>query len=167
MAGKFGIAGVSALATFLGASVLVAPVGYAQGAGPFGDFLGSWSGNGTIAMNSGAQERIRCRVTYSVDPTGRTLHQALRCASDSYNFNVSSDVVYSGGAITGTWTETTRQATGAVNGRAQPGSIVATVAGIGFTANLSLSAHGNQQSVTIRPQGATDVRDVNVTFRKG
>jgi hypothetical protein len=44
--------------------------------------------------------------------------------------------------------------------------IVANVAGAGFTARLDVRTHGDKQSVTIRPQGSSDVTSVSIALRK-
>jgi hypothetical protein len=70
---------------------------------------GHWSGAGTVTMANGATERIRCKAAYAVNATGKAVQQTLRCASDSYRVEISSN------------------ASGA--------EIVANVAGAGFTAD--------------------------------
>ena len=45
--------------------------------------------------------------------------------------------------------------------------ILVNVAGAGFTAHLDLRTQGDRQSVTIRPQGGTDVTAVSIALRKG
>ena len=47
----------------------------------------------------------------------------IHCASDSYNFDLRSSETYAAGAITGTWSESTRNAAGTLSGR---------VEGVGF-----------------------------------
>jgi len=135
--------------------------------GPFSHMGGSWSGAGTITTSNGGRERIRCVATYSVGEAGHSLVQNLRCASDSYKFFVTSEVREEGGRLSGTWAETTRGASGEVSGRATDSQILATVSGAGFTAGLALVTRGASQSVTIRPNGGTDVVEVAVNLRKG
>ena len=84
---------VCASAAVLAVPLLASP-GYAQ-SGPFSGMAGSWSGSGTITTSAGS-ERLRCRVRYVVTSGGATLQQDLRCASDSYRFDVRSDVTYRG-----------------------------------------------------------------------
>src|SRR6266700_1267701 len=92
--------------------LLLAAQAHAQGAGPFASLSGSWSGGGTISLASGANERIRCRAVYEVGSGGRALQLSIRCASDSYNFDLAGSVVYQGGAISGTWSESSRGVNG-------------------------------------------------------
>jgi hypothetical protein len=139
------------------------PVAFAQRGDGLAQFAGSWVGSGTISTVSGS-ERIRCRVNYSL-AGANSLHQDLRCASDSYNFQVASDIVDQGGAISGTWTEVTRGVSGNVSGRMGGGSIQVAVSGPAFSAGLSISTSGNRQSVSIRPS-AGDIRDVSINLMK-
>jgi hypothetical protein len=138
---------------------------HAQGAGPFAGLSGSWSGGGTISLASGANERIRCRATYDVGSAGRAVQLSIRCASDSYNFDLAGNVVSQGGAISGTWSESSRGVSGTVSGRASGSQIQVLAQGAGFSAGLSLSTHGNHQSVVIRPQGA-DVTAVSISLAR-
>src|SRR5947199_9917534 len=80
---------------------------YAQ-SGPFAGMAGVWAGGGTVTLDDGSSERIRCRATYAVSRDGSGLNQSLTCASDSYRFNLASNVVASGGSLSGTWSESSR-----------------------------------------------------------
>lgn len=138
----------------------------AHAAGPFDSLAGSWSGGGTIATTDGHNERIRCKAVYEVAPSGIIMHQTLRCASDSYKFDVRSSLQASGDSITGTWTETSRQVTGNVSGSMSGDRITTSVDGTGFSAALAVTTHGNSQSVSIRPTG-TDIQSVSIDLRRG
>jgi hypothetical protein len=144
---------------------LIAPSAYAQSA-PFAGLAGSWSGGGRIDLQNGTSERIRCRASYAVGGGGSTLQQQLRCASDSYRFDVSSTVESRAGSLSGSWSEATRNVSGQISGRAAVGRIQARVDAGVFVADLTVNTSGNQQSVAIVPQGA-DIRIVAVTMRKG
>src|SRR3979490_1751036 len=74
--------------------MLSATAGHAQ-SGPFAGFSGTWSGNGTVSLSDGSTERIRCKADYKVDGSGLGLKQNLHCASDSYKFDLRSDVTSS------------------------------------------------------------------------
>jgi hypothetical protein len=137
----------------------------AQSGAPFSGLSGSWSGGGTIAMGDGHSEKIRCKATYEVTPSGIILHQELRCASDSYKFEVRSSLQATDGDLTGTWTETTRQVTGDVTGSIRGDQISTFVKGTGFSARLGVTTRGNAQSVSIRPEG-TDVQSVLIELKR-
>jgi hypothetical protein len=122
---------------------------------PFTAMAGSWSGGGILNMTDGSQERLRCRASYDVGGTGAELRLSLRCASDSYTFDLASDVQYRGGEISGSWSEASRNVSGTISGRAAGGRIEAFAQGDSFSADLSLTTHGNRQTVSIRPQGTS------------
>jgi len=134
--------------------------------GPFLGLSGHWSGAGTVTMTNGASERIRCKAVYAVNATGKAVRQTLRCASDSYRVEITSNVTSQGGSLSGSWAEVTRGMSGNISGRASGAEIVANVAGAGFTAHLDVRTQGERQSVTIRPQGGTDVAAVSIALRK-
>jgi hypothetical protein len=124
---------------------------YAQ-SGPFAGLAGVWSGGGTVTLDDGSTERIRCRATYAVGAGGNGLNQSLTCASDSYRFNLASNVVASGGSLSGTWSETSRGITGSLEGRGANGNFQVIASAPGFTANITLTTRGNRQSVVIRAE---------------
>jgi hypothetical protein len=118
-------------------------------------------------LSSGAKERIRCRAQYQVASSGDALRQHLRCASASYNFDLSSDVKAQGGTLSGQWTESTRNTGGTVSGSVLSGGrIQAVVNGPGFSAALSLTTRGNQQSVRITSRGE-QLTEVTITLSRG
>ncbi len=83
------------------------------------------------------------------------LNQSLVCASDSYKFNVESNVSETaGGVLRGSWAETTRNATGQLVGRVGGSHIVANVQGVGFTATISIVTRGRSQSSRSRRAAA-------------
>jgi hypothetical protein len=154
-----------ALAAAIFVAIAFQPID-ARAEGPFASLAGNWAGSGTISMKSGTNERIRCRATYSIAPGGDSLTQSLRCASDSYKFNVDSTVTANAGAISGSWTETTRNATGSVSGEVRGPVIEVLVTGVGFSAGISILTRGGTQAVAIQPSGGTDVVGVRVVLHR-
>ncbi|WP_407118786.1 hypothetical protein [Bradyrhizobium sp. LMG 9283] len=134
-------------------------------ASPFVAMAGTWSGGGTLSTTDGGQERLRCRAAYNVTASGTELRLNLRCASASYNFDLAGDVEYRGGAISGSWSEATRNASGTISGRAVGDHIDAAARGDNFSANLSLTTRGSRQSISIRPQG-TNVTGVSLALNR-
>jgi hypothetical protein len=148
----------------VGAALLFSvSAGHAQ-SGPFAGFDGSWTGNGTVSLSDGTTERIRCRATYRVDG-GSALTQTLRCASDSYKFDLSSNVTSQGNQVSGSWSEASRGIYGNLNGRAGGGQIDVFVEAAGFAANITLTTRGNKQSVSINSKG--EIRDVRISMVRG
>ena len=125
--------------------------GHAQRAGgPFERLAGQWAGSGTIDLSSGAREPIRCRAAYDVLAGRSNLQLNIRCASDSYNFNLYSSAVLAGRAVSGTWSESTHGVGGTISGTAEGDHIHVRAESPFFTANLTLATHGGRQSVLIR-----------------
>jgi hypothetical protein len=120
--------------------------------GPFAGLAGNWSGAGTVTLDDGSTERIRCRASYAVGAEGNGLQQSLTCASDSYKFNIVTNVTAQGSAVSGTWSETSRNINGAIEGRSSGGNFQVTATAPGFTAAISLATRGNKQSVTIKAE---------------
>jgi hypothetical protein len=145
------------------ALLLFASGAEAQGAGAFAALSGSWSGSGTISLSGGARESIRCRATYNVDGSGNNLRQSLLCASDSYRFELRSNVTAQGSAISGNWAETTRNVEGYLTGQVTAQNIQVQVESVGFSASLTLVTQGSRQSISIRSPGH-DFTGVNVTL---
>ena len=147
----------------VGAALMISvTAGHAQSGGPFVGFSGAWSGTGTVALSDGTVERIRCKADYKVDGSGMGLKQALRCASDSYKFDLSSDVTSNGERISGNWSEASRNVNGSLQGTAGGGQIQVFVEANGFAANLTLRTSGNKQTVQINSKG--EIRGVNITM---
>jgi hypothetical protein len=156
---KFGVL-CSAAAVVAGVLLFGADEARSQ-AGPFSALSGSWSGNGTIRKSNGGSERIRCRSTFQ--PSGSNLSLLIRCASDSYNMELSASVAYQGGSISGSWQESSRNVGGSISGEISGGgSHVQAVASGALTSNITVSTRGNHQSVLIVTPGA-EVPEVSVS----
>jgi hypothetical protein len=158
----------SVIAPVLGAVCIVALTAngpaLAQGA-PFAGMEGNWTGTGTVTLGSGSTERLRCRASYRVGGGGQSLEQTLRCASDSYKFDLSSTVQSQGDRVTGNWQESNRNIAGNLQGRASGGTFNVLVEAAGFAANLSVTTRGNKQTVAITSQG--EIRNVDIAMTKG
>lgn len=152
----FAIAALLAAASWSSAS-------HAQAGGPFAGMAGVWSGGGTVTLDDGSTERIRCRATYAVGAGGSGLQQTLTCASDSYRFNLTSNVTAQGSAVSGTWAETSRNIQGSIEGRSGPGVIQVVANAPGFSANISLTTRGNRQSVVIRSESQFKSASISLT----
>jgi hypothetical protein len=134
--------------------------------GPFSALAGSWSGGGTIKKSNGGSERIRCRSAY--EPAGAAnLSLRLRCASDSYNFDLTASVAYQGGVISGSFQEATRNVGGGISGHAtgEGRQVQAVAQAPGVTSNITVTTRGNHQSVLIVTPG-TEVPEVAVSLEK-
>jgi len=74
----------------------------------------------------------------------------LTCASDSYKFVLSANVIDEGGAVSGTWSESSRNIGGTLQGRGGGGNFDVIASTAGFNGNISLRTAGNRQSIGIR-----------------
>src|SRR5215475_6185988 len=117
--------------------------------GPFSALAGSWGGGGKIDFSDGSSERLRCRATNAVGGGGSSAQLTLRCASDSYNVTLTSNVTSQGGAVSGTWSESNRGIGGTLSGRTNGTTMQLQVLGAAFAAGLSLTVSGNRQVVQI------------------
>ena len=136
-----------------------------QAAGPFAALVGSWSGSGTVSLANGSNERIRCQAAYATGNDLNNLRSVLRCASDSYKFELNSDVRDEGGKITGAWREATRNVTGPIAGTASGGDLQANIDMPGFAAGLNIATRGDKQVVSLRSQG-TELTGISITFSR-
>jgi len=148
----------------LAAAALMAPALAQADSAPFANYAGNWSGSGSITIANSGTERIRCRGTYTVDSSGNNLHQVLRCASDSYKFELTSDIAAKGGNISGSWSEASRGVNGSVEGSIANGQVTALVQTNGYAATFNVTTRGNKQSVAISSKG--ELRAVNISLAK-
>ncbi|WP_409363423.1 hypothetical protein [Bradyrhizobium sp. AUGA SZCCT0274] len=151
---------IAAVAFFM--TSLAVPASYAQSSGPYAGMAGKWAGAGTVTLDDGSNERIRCRAVYDV--AGAKMDMSLTCASDAYRFNLTANVVDQGGAIVGQWSETSRGITGSLQGRGGGGNFQVTAVTAGFNANIALKTAGNKQSVSIRAD--SQFRAANISLSK-
>jgi hypothetical protein len=162
----FSLTGHGLAAAGLSAALMLSvAAGHAQSSGPFAGFDGTWSGTGTVSLSDGSTEHIRCKANYKVNPNGLNLKQTLDCASDSYKFDLTSDVTSNGDRISGNWSEKSRNIFGNLQGTAGGGTIEVFVEANGFAANLTLHTTGTKQTVQISSKG--EIRGVNITMTKG
>ncbi|WP_275188666.1 hypothetical protein [Bradyrhizobium sp. CSA112] len=149
----------AAVAFFLAAGA--ASTSYAQSSA-FAGMAGTWSGPGTVTLDDGSSERIRCRSTYKVN--GPSMEMALTCASDAYRFNLQAAVVAQGGEVTGTWIESSRNIGGSIQGRGASGSFQVVAQAAGFAASIALKTTGNKQHIAMKAD--SQFRAANISLSK-
>ena len=138
-----------------------------HGGGAFGRLTGQWAGSGTIDLSNGTHEPLRCRASYDLPADQNKLELNIRCASDGYNFDLFGSAVLSGHAVSGTWSGSTHAASGTISGTAEGDRIQVRADSPGFTANLSLTTHGNRQSVLIRtPDPSAGIKGATINLRR-
>jgi len=131
----------------------------------FSGMAGAWTGTGTIAVNNN-REKLRCRANYNVSNGGATVDLQIRCASDSYKFDLSGGVNAVNGNVSGTWSESAHGAAGEIAGTVKGGVISARATGPYFSAHLSLRTTGNTQAVSLNSPGS-QISSVTMQLSKG
>jgi hypothetical protein len=149
----------AAVAFFL--TAFAASASYAQ-ASAFAGMAGTWSGSGTVSLDDGSSERIRCRATYKVN--GASMDMNLTCASDAYKFNLLAAVVAQGGQVTGNWSETSRNVGGSIQGRGANGSFQVIAQAAGFNSDIALKTTGNKQQIVMKAD--SQFRAANISLSK-
>jgi autotransporter translocation and assembly factor TamB len=132
---------------------------------PFAALAGSWSGGGTISLTNDINERLRCRAHHTYGQSNNSLSLSIRCASDNYKFELTSNVVERRGQLSGQWKEASYNVTGTISGRVAGNRVTAVATGDKFTADLSMITQGNRQSVTITPK-ATYLTSVQIALSR-
>jgi hypothetical protein len=135
-----------AAAVLLAGAMTGSPVRAASG--PFAALAGNWAGGGTVTLDDGSKERLRCRASY--EPAGPSMTMTLTCASDAYKFQLSANVIDQGGAISGSWSEASRGVAGTLSGHGGGENFEVTASAATFNANISLRTAGNKQSIVMR-----------------
>jgi hypothetical protein len=139
----------------------------AQGTAPFQQLAGQWSGSGTIDLANGTHESIKCKASYDVLEERNNLQLNIRCASDSYNFDLRGSATYAAGAIKGTWSESTRNAAGTISGTANRDQFQIVATGPSFSASMTLTVRADSQSVVIKSQDAkATLKSVSIAFQR-
>ena len=146
-----------AAAAFFAVSI---SVGHAQ-SGPYAGMAGNWSGGGTVTLDDGSKERIRCRASYQV--AGINMTMSLTCASDAFKFNLAANVVDQGGQVTGTWSESSRGVAGILQGKGGGGNFQVLASTAGVNANIALRTVGNKQTVTLRSDSQFRGADISLS----
>lgn len=131
---------------------------------PVATLAGSWGGSGRISYTDGNSEGIRCNAYYSAG--GNQLTLAIQCKSDSNAIHVRSKLRIDGSRVNGDWEERTFNASGSGNGRVEGNSMSISLAGGGFTGNMTVNFSKSAHSVTISTKGiAMSKATMNFTRR--
>ena len=136
-----------------------------EAAHPFAAMAGSWTGGGTIELTGEIKENLRCRANYTYGAAASSLALSIRCASDNYKFELTSNVVERRGQISGTWSEAAYKASGQISGRVSGNHITALARSDTFTSDLAVTTTANRMMVTMTPK-ATYVIAVKMAFNR-
>ncbi len=152
-------------AALAAAGVWMAPLSTTALAGTIEEMAGRWSGWGSVQLENGQTEQVKCVATYFVEQAGAGVRQNLRCASSSYNINARADYLVKGGDVTGNWEELTHSAKGVIKGSLKEGDFKLAIDGDTFTAVLQMSSAPCQQSISISPNNL-GVKRISIGLKK-
>ena len=96
---------------------------------PFAAIAGNWTGGGVIMLTNDIKENLRCRANHSFAQASSSLSLSIKCSSDNYRFELTSNVVERRGQISGKWSEASYNVSGSINGRVAGNRITAVAQG--------------------------------------
>ncbi|MBA2126075.1 hypothetical protein DLM45_07550 [Hyphomicrobium methylovorum] len=126
------------------------PSAIAVTAGPFDAALGRWIGQGMLGLKASAPERVKCRATYIQSDAPNEMKQTIRCATSGGSIEVVSNLIESGGKLTGHWKETIHNFEGDLTGDVTPKGFKIVVQSKDVTANMDIIIMGTKQVVEIQ-----------------
>jgi hypothetical protein len=149
------------------AAIVMPPLPASAADGPFAEFPGSWSGAGTLKPDNGVTERIRCNANYRMGSAPNEINLQLRCASDSYNFDLFGEFSVDGqNQVAGRWTERTRGVGGTAIGNRSGDRLQLHVESAGFAAEMVMITKNKRQSVIIDSHGAGQVVKASISLSR-
>lgn len=156
---------LAAFAPLLMVSLAVGPLAVAGASDQIGELAGRWSGWGSITMESGASEQVKCVATYSPRDDSRALTQSLRCASKSYRLDAEAELRIEQDGLSGRWIERTYAAEGSISGRLTGEGFRLFIRGDNFAAAMTVGTSVCRQSIAIVPEGL-GIRRIAVALQK-
>jgi hypothetical protein len=134
--------------------------------GVFSPFAGNWRGSGRVSDVNGKSESLRCKSKLTPSPDGIAMSLGLVCASDSYRVDFHADLYTDGENLRGTWSESTRNASGNVSGVIRPDVINARTEAPGFEAAIVIHViDGKRLDVSLNAHGTT-INQVQVSMKR-
>lgn len=131
--------------------------------GTFSALDGAWSGSGSVKLENGKTERLKCKGYYNAK-TGNSLGMAINCGNASFKINMRAALKSAGGAISGTWEEREFNQTGDVNGKQTANGFSLKFTGA-ISGSMNVTMTGARQSVSIST-GGPGFTGVNLSFGK-
>jgi hypothetical protein len=114
---------------------------------PFDQLKGDWTGDGIVTPTRGDPEKVDCKVTYTA--AGNTVTQALLCTGVDNRFDAKTKFKYNGGKISGSWLETTFDASGSISGSAIGHLVHARISGDKFSGRMSINVSDSGHTINI------------------
>lgn len=153
------------LAVLCSAGIALAAAAFPASAleGTFSALDGAWAGSGTVRLENGKSERLRCKGYYNAK-SGNSLGMAINCSNATFKINMRANLRSSGGAISGTWEEREFNQTGNVGGKATGSGFNLKFTGA-ISGSMNVSTTGSRQTVSIST-GGPGFTGVNLQFAK-
>jgi hypothetical protein len=127
---------------------------------------GRWAGMGTIVPASGPSEDFKCVITYFPSEDGTRVRQNLRCQGVNHRFDAATHLQIDGSEITGRWKENIHSLTGTVSGAVTQEGFIIQLSGDFFEAKMTVVSSRCEQSVTVIPDRATQMKELAARLRK-
>ncbi len=131
--------------------------------GTFSALDGAWSGSGSVRLENGKSERLRCKGYYNAK-SGTSLGMAINCGNASFKINMRAALKSAGGTITGTWEEREFNQSGNVSGKQTANGFSLKFSGA-ISGSMNVSMTGARQTVSIST-GGPGFTGVNLQFAK-
>ncbi len=138
----------------------------AQAADPILALAGRWAGVATLVPASGPNQAYNCVATYFPTDNGARLIQNLRCKSENYQFDGTTQLQIAAGKITGRWQDKVNNIDGTVNGTVKPDGFDILLSGDFFDAKMTVANAACQQSVTIEIEEGLPVKKISAVLKK-
>ncbi len=152
-----------ALAVAALAAPLTLSLGASAGDSPFSGLVGAWAGSGSVRLENGKSERLKCKGYYNAKEASR-LGMAINCGSAAFKINMRAMLTNSGGQIAGTWEEREFNQVGELNGKATASGFSLKFRGA-ISGTISVTMSGTSQTVSIST-GGPGFTGVNLQFAK-
>jgi len=157
----------STVAAALLAAVAWSAAGIAQDAdgGSLARFSGSWRGTGSLILDDGKKERVRCRLNVQVSESGASATQTMRCASAARDVMLTSQLQAKDKDVSGVWKDAGSGTMGRIGGRLSESTLTLRMSGEDVDALLTAITSESQQRVTV--SGVLGpIRKLTVAMRK-
>jgi len=152
-----------ALAVGAVAVVIAQPSVASAGDSAFAGLVGAWNGSGSVRLEGGKTERIKCKGYYTAKGAGG-LGMAINCGSAAFKINMRAMLTDAGGQIAGTWEEREFNQTGALAGKATASGFSLRFRGA-ISGTISVTMSGGSQTVSIST-GGPGFTGVSLQFAK-
>ncbi len=119
--------------------------------GSFAALDGAWGGSGSVRLENGKSERLKCKGYYNAKG-GATLGMAINCGNASFKINMRANLRSAGGTISGTWEEREFNQTGNVSGKQTASGFNLKFTGA-LSGSMQVETNGGSQTVSISTGG--------------